>query len=196
MTFPIETTFSTGATLYAIIHNPNGQVWRYDTNVWENYNPAHWAQYAVPLTEQGSSGYYKATYPAAISNVLTTEVIYGQGGGSPVVGDAPPQGIAQTQGANLAAVGGDASAAPKYQAVIAAIVRGTVISGTLTTKTFTTDVVNSELNAYQGRSVVFATGVLSGQGGTITTFNPSTQALAVAAAFTAAPAPGDVFVIV
>lgn len=194
--FLIETISSTGLSLYAVIFNPYSQVWNTTLNSgaggWEVYNSGHWAQYAVPLTEKSGSGYYSAQFPDGIVDILTTEVVYANA--TPTLGDQP-MGIAQSQGVSIAAVAGDSTAASKLQASLASMVRGTVIAGTLTDTAFTTDVVNPEVNAYQGRSVLFATGVLAGQGGVISEFDPGTGKLTVTGAFTAAPAVNDVFVI-
>lgn len=192
----IETIYPTGSSLYAIIHNPNGQVWNKTLNTgaggWENYNSGHWSQYAIAMTEQSGSGYYSVAYPSGISGVLTTEVIYANG--TPTLGDAPV-GIAESQGTNIAAIGGDATAAPKLQRSASSIVTGKVIAGTLTTVAFTTDIINANVNAFQGRSVLFASGTLAGQGGVVSEFDPSTGLVTVTGAFTGAPAIDDEFSI-
>jgi len=197
MRFPIETFVVTGQFPYVIIHHPDGRVWNTTLAAgagdWEAYDSGHWSQYAIPLTEQAGSGYYSATYPAAIGDVLTTEVVYYNE--TPTLGDAPGGGV-NTQGSNVAAVAGDASAPAKLEASLKSMVVGTVIAGTLTTRAFSTDIVNTELNAYRGRSVLFVTGDLAGQGGTIVGFDPDTGVLTVTAAFTAAPAADDALVIV
>lgn len=194
--FLIETISTTGLSLYAIIFNPYGQAWNTTLNAgdggWEVYDSGHWAQYAIALTEKSGSGYYSGQYPDGIEDILTTEVIYANA--APALGDQP-MGIGQSQGVSVAAVAGDATAAPKLQTSLASMVRGAVIAGTLTSTAFTTDVVNIEPNAYQGRSLLFATGVLAGQGGVISEFDPGTGLLTVTAAFTDVPAVDDVFVI-
>ncbi|MES2155454.1 MAG: hypothetical protein V4510_10000 [bacterium] len=197
MPTPIETTGATGLSLYAVSHHPDGRVWNTTLNSglggWEAYNGGHWAQYAIALTEQGTSGYYRGTYPAAISGVLTSEVIYANG--TPTLGDAPYAGPAQSQGANVAAVAGDAAVPAKMQASLSSMVLGAVIAGTLEAAAFTTDVTNSNVNAYAGRSLYFTTGDLAGQGSTITGYDPDSGTITVAGAFTGAPSADDVFII-
>jgi hypothetical protein len=192
----IETIYPTGASPYAVLHNPNGQVWNTTLNAgaggWENYASGHWSQYAIPLTEQAGSGYYSAAYPAAISGVLTTEVIYFNA--VPTLGDAPG-GIAQSQGANIAAVAGDATAPAKLQASLSSMVIGAVVAGTLAADQFTTDVVNANENAYQGLTLKFVTGALAGQGGTIADYDVATGTITLTASFTGAPSLNDIFVI-
>ena len=195
--FPLETFIVTGQFPYVVIHNPDGRVWRTTLNAgaggWAAFDAGHWAQYAIPLTEQAGSGYYRADYPAAIGDVLTTDVVYYNQ--VPEIGDAPGGGT-NSQGVSIAAVAGDASTAAKFQASLSSMVVGAVIAGTLTPIAFTTGVVNANLNAYQGRSLLFTTGVLAGQGATISAFDPGTGRITVSAAFTAAPGVADVFVVV
>ena len=196
MTYLIETFLASGQFPYAVIHHPDGRVWNLTLNAgaggWEAYNSGHWSQYAIALTEQAGSGYYSATYPAAIVDVLTTEVLYLNA--TPTLGDVPAGGT-QTQGVSLAAVFGDASVATKMQTSLASMVRGAVAAGTLTTTSFTTNLTNPSANAYRGRSVLFATGDLAGQGGVISEYDPLTGKLTVTGAFTEAPTVADVFVI-
>lgn len=193
---PLETFTVTGQFPYVVIHHPEGWVWNTTlldgAGDWEPFNGGHWAQYAIPLTEQTGSGYYSAPYPAAIGDVLTTDVVYY--GETPTLGDNPGGGT-NSQGTNIAAIAADAAVPQSLQRSLATMVRGAVIAGTLTTTAFTTDVVNAEVNAFQGRSVLFATGALAGQGGVISAFDPDTGLLTVTGAFTAAPAVDDVFVI-
>jgi hypothetical protein len=81
----IETAFNTGQTLYAHVRSRSGQVW--NGAAFEAYNSANWSTYDIALTEDSSSGYYKATFPAAISASKYTVLIYLQAGGSPTLGD-------------------------------------------------------------------------------------------------------------
>lgn len=195
----VETLQQSLLNLYFIVFNPqNGQAWNTTLNAgaggWEAYDSGHWAQYAIAMTEKAGSGYYVGTYPAGIEDLLTTEVIYVRGGGSPALGDTGI-GIAQSQGVSLRAIAGDAAAGETMQRSVSTMVRGAVIAGTLAVNQFTTDLDNPEENAYVGRALLFATGDLAGQGATITAYDPDTGLVTVAGAFTAAPAATDVFVI-
>lgn len=202
MPLPIETIQATGLSLYVIIINDDpesadlGKVWNTTLNAgaggWEAYNSGNWAQYAVALTEYAGSGYYRGTYPSGIGLTLTTEVIYANG--TPTLGDVP-QGIGQSQGSNICAVGGDGDVAATLQRSLKTMVRGAVIAGTLTNKSFSTDVVNANINAFAGRSILFATGDLAGQGSRIVSYDPDTGVIEVAGPFTGAPSSDDIFII-
>lgn len=196
MLYLVETIGPTGLSLYFIVFNQLGQVWRTTLNAgaggWETYDSGHWAQYVILLTEKAGSGYYSGAYPPNITGYLTTEVIYNNA--VPTLGDAP-YGLGQSQGANVAAVGGIADVAPTLQRSLTSMVRGKVIAGTLTASAFTTDVINTETNAFKGRAIYFASGTLAGQGGIISEFEPITGLITIAGTFTVAPALNDVFVI-
>lgn len=200
LNFVIETIGVSGLSLYVVIFNCiTGQVWNTTLNAgaggWENYNSGHWAQYAIALTEKAGSGYYSGTYPAAIAaaNVLTTEVIYANG--TPTLGDAP-QGIGQSQGVSVRAIAGDAAAGANLQRSASGMVLGAVAAGSLTSSAFTTDLASTTNAAYQGRVILFTSGVLIGQVGNIIAYNGTTRAVTVGGPFTAAPSAADKFVIV
>lgn len=196
MLYRVETIGPTGLSLYFVVFNQIGQAWNTTLNTgaggWETYDSGHWAAYAIAMTEKAGSGYYSGAYPANIIGYLTSEVMYNNA--TPTLGDAP-YGIGQSQGANVAAVAGDADVPASFQRSLATMVRGTIIAGTLTTQAFSTDVENDQLNAFAGRSLYFATGDLAGQGSTVTSYDPDTGIITVAGAFTGAPAADDVFII-
>jgi hypothetical protein len=54
-----------GQTIYAVIHDAAGKYW--NGSSFEVFNSANWATYLNLLTEDGTTGYYKATFPAAIA---------------------------------------------------------------------------------------------------------------------------------
>jgi hypothetical protein len=86
----IELTSATpGSTDYATIHNGAGQYW--NGTSFESFNGANWSNYVSTVTEDRSgavgSGYYKGTFPPAISPGRYTFTFYQQVGGSPAVGD-------------------------------------------------------------------------------------------------------------
>ena len=78
-----------GSTDYATIHNGSGQYW--NGTSFESFNGANWSNYVTALTEDRSSGlgtgYYKASFPAAITAGRYTFTFYQQEGGSPALGD-------------------------------------------------------------------------------------------------------------
>lgn len=70
-----------GLTVYGIVRNSAGAVW--DGSAFSAYNSANWSTYVVALTEQGVTGYYKATFPSAITVGKYSITLHAQGGGSP-----------------------------------------------------------------------------------------------------------------
>lgn len=203
MPYPIETSGPSALSIYAIIVNNDpdsadfGKVWNTTLNAgdggWEVYDSGHWAQYAVALTEYAGSGYYRGTFPEDIGSAMTSEVLYANA--TPTLGDAVYAGPGASQGVSVRAIAADSNAADKLQRSVSSMVLGTVIAGTLGASAFTTDVTNDETNAFQGRSLLFTTGDLAGQGSVITAYDPDTGLITVAGAFTAAPTAADKFVI-
>lgn len=77
-----------GATLYAIIRNSSGEVWNTNSEAFEAYNGSNLGDYDVPMTEQGSSGYFAVDFPTAITEAAEYSVVsYQQAGGSPASTD-------------------------------------------------------------------------------------------------------------
>lgn len=199
MNTPIEVTFQSGATLYAILHNPDGKVWNTSSGAWESYNVANWALYAAALTEQGASGYYRAAYPtdADLDYVLATQVVYAQGGGTPAISDAPGITMGQSQGVSVAAIRMDMSGAENLEKSLSTEVLGVVTSAeAATTTTFTTDLTDSEPDVYPGRLVIFTSGNLFRQLGNITAYSPTNGRITVGGPFTKAPTVADEFILV
>lgn len=197
ITLPIiQAAYTTGATLYAIVRNSlTGQVW--NGSAFEAYNGAHWSTYAIALTEQGSSGFYSVARPAGLAGYLTTECIYQQGGGSPATSDAPPFTIASTGGINVAAISGDAASAPtNLQASLSSEIQGVVSSGTITAKIFPTNLSNTNVGAYQGRIILFISGVASGMAGLIANYTPTLGVITLSGSLAIAPVATDTFIIV
>lgn len=191
---PIDTAYQSGKTLYAIIHNPDGTVWNEVGQAFEAFNVSNWADYAIALTEQGISGYYRADYPAAITDVLTTEVLYSQVGIVPAISDAPPIGLGSSQGTNSAAVGNSVNAALNLQTALDAEVQGEAILGTLSTTQMSTDLASTLDNVYVGRIIVFIDGANAGAAANILSYNGTSKLLT----FTnvpLAPVVGDKFII-
>lgn len=194
MNAPIETTGATDQTLYAIIRRPDGLVWNEQDQGWQAYGDGQWANYAVPLAEQGSSGYYRADFPDAASGYLTTEVVYIQGGGAPAVGDAPA-GIGQSQGTSVAAVGNDVVAAMNMLANLRGMTTGKAVAGTLSRTQVTTDLATGTDNALKGRLILWTSGACLFQSSYIQASETGTQLLTFGA-LTEAPGVDDTFVII
>lgn len=195
----IETLYLSGRNLYVVIH-AGGQVWNKDSAAFENYNQGNWTHYAVPLTEQISSGYYYATYPAGIpAGTLSTDCLYQQNGATPVL-PALPGGDSflsafQSQGANVQNIAGDGTAPINMAAAADVIIpNGVVGSGTITTSSFPTNLTNAHAQSYVGRIIAFTSGVCAGQETNITGYVVTNGVLTVTA-LTNAPSPGDTFVM-
>lgn len=202
MPFPLEVVFQTGFTLYAVIRGVVGgvaKVWNptllSGAGDWQVFNGANWAQYAIPLTEQSTTGYYSAAYPVNITGVLTSETFYQQAGGSPVLTDAPGAGLTRTQGQNVAAIGGDADMPATLQQALVSEQRGVVAAGA-TPSVIPTDLANAQANAYAGRSIVFTSGDAFQCAGRIIAYAVTDGVLTLAAPLPVAPDEDSTFVIV
>lgn len=193
----IETYFNVGATLYVFAHNRlTGQAWNNNTLVWENWNIAHWTQYAIPLTEQTGSGYYTAPRPVGLAGYLVSETIYQQVGGSPASGDAPPQGLIRSAGDNVLAISGDALSAPtNLQSVLKSQTQGAVISGTITVSSIPTNLTETIVGAYQGRVLYMLTGSAAGMAALIANYSPTNGLLTLSGGLAVAPSAADLFII-
>lgn len=79
---------STAGTLYARLMNRSGQVWNTAGLAFETYSAGNYADYDLPMTEQGNSGVYVADFPSSIATAGTYEYfVHRQSGGSPAEGD-------------------------------------------------------------------------------------------------------------
>lgn len=197
---PLELTFNTGSNIYAVIHgvvSGTRQVWNptlaSGAGAWEAYNSAHWAQYAVPLTEQAGSGYYAATYPANISGVITSEAFYNNA--SPTLGDAPVASVSYSQGRNAVALAADVQAAANLEASTISMQKG-IAAGTPTASVIATDLPSTQANTYAGRAVIFTSGAALRCAARIVGYAVTDGVLTLAAPLPVAPAAGDSFVVV
>lgn len=77
-----------GATYAAVLRNSSGEVW--DGGDFAAWDDDDLAGYALPLTEQGASGYATAGFPAAITDAGRYPwTIYDQAGASLALTDTP-----------------------------------------------------------------------------------------------------------
>lgn len=192
----IQTAFSSGVTVYAILRNSlNGQVW--NGGAFEAYNVAHWASYAITLAEQSSSGVYIAARPAGVAGFLVSEAFYQQAGGSPASSDAPPYLLGQSGGVNVAAIAGDASAAPtNLESALKTETQGAVAAGTITAGSFPTNLTNTNAGAYQGLTIRFITGAAAGMAGLIANYTVASGVITLSGSLAVAPSAADLFIIV
>ncbi len=195
MLLPIESVYAvSAATIYAILHNPDGTVWNVTNTAWETYDQTKWAEYAVALTEQAGSYYYRADMPAGSADVIPTTVVYVQSGGSPTLGDVVI-GSAQTSGANIFAVNSDVIAASNFGKAARAEGQGAAIAGTLSFTQMSTNLTNTLSSAYIGRTLLWTSGLLTGVAAGITAYNGATKVLTFTAV-PVAPTATDTFIIV
>lgn len=200
---PLEVAYQTGFNLYAIVRGVVGgtrQVWNPSLNTgaggWEVYNSAHWSQYAIALTEDVSSGYYAAAYPVNIAGaVITSETFYIRAGGSPTLGDVPAANLAHTQGDNMTGVMGDTTASANLQQALISEQTGVAV-GVPTTTIVSTNLTNSQQNAYQGRVCIFTSGPAFQCVARIATYGVTNGVLTFVAPLAIAPNVGDSFIIV
>ena len=73
-------------TLYAHLRDNTGDVW--NGSAFVDYAVGNWTDYDITLTEDGSSGYYKGTFPSTASAGRYTWIVYERTGGTPAAGDA------------------------------------------------------------------------------------------------------------
>jgi hypothetical protein len=195
----IQVVFQSGQTLYTIILNRvTGQVWNPTLNTgaggWEAYNSAHWAQYAVAMTELTGSGIYTADFPTGIADdELTTEAFY-QTSGSPTLGDTPAAGLNPTQGQNIVGVAGNGDVVLTLLQNLKAGLRGAA-AGVPTASVIPTDLTVAQSNALGGRSVIFLDGPAAFCAGRIVSYNTTNGVLTLAAPLAVAPEADDTFVI-
>lgn len=86
----IQVAGETGRTVYALIRDRTGRIWSTSggTGAFEAYATAHYADYPISLTEQGSaSAFYAGTMPAAITPGVYSIQAKRQAGGSPAETD-------------------------------------------------------------------------------------------------------------
>ena len=191
--FPIEAISISGQALYAVSRRADGQVANQVVQAWEAYNPANWALYAIPLTEQSPTGYYRAAYPAWMAGgPLTTEVIYLQGDAAPATSDAP-QGSAQSQGASVQALQGDVDAAANLHDNAAAMSRGAAVAGTLTRTQVSTDLPDMQDGQLVGRIILWTSGGNSLNSSYIT---GSSEGVLDYGPAPSVPAAGDTFLVI
>lgn len=193
---PIEIVYPvSGATLYDIRHNPNGTVFNNNTSSFEAYSQSHWANYAIPMTEQAGSFYYRAVPPAQSTSVICTDIVYVQASTStPTLGDIPIGG-GVAAGANIAAVDTSVPAAMNFGQAAGSEVVGAAVSGTLSVTQMSTNLTNSLNNAYVGRTIIWTSGILTGVAAGITSYNGTTKVLSFTPVSTA-PSATDTFIIV
>lgn len=103
--------------------------------------------------------------------------------------------LAADQAVNATKINGSATAASQLALSAATIVSGAAIAGTLTATQMTTNLTEATDDHYNGRIIVWTSGVLKDQATDITDFTGATKMLTYTAT-TEAPGIGDAFVII
>jgi len=141
------------------------------------------------------------TLPAALSTIDTNvDSILADTGTDGVV-IASGQTVATTTdvtnqvSANVTAISGSSTAADNLEASALRIVSGAAVSGTLSTTQMSTDLTEATNDHYNGRIIIWTSGVLENQATDITDYNGSTKVLTYSAV-TEAPGSGDTFIII
>ena len=68
----IQVISANGDTLYAVIFNSAGNVYSVSGDIFEAWNNANILQYAISMSEQGSSGIFMANFPTTPGVVANT----------------------------------------------------------------------------------------------------------------------------
>lgn len=105
--YTLSTSAPTGSSVYCIIRNASVMPWSVTAGSFTTWVNANYANYAISLTEQGTSGFFSAAVPAGITQVgfLNVEFFIGSvaesnpsngggtffyNGGNPPVPPTPP----------------------------------------------------------------------------------------------------------
>jgi hypothetical protein len=92
-------------------------------------------------------------------------------------------------------IAGDAAAATKLKTALGTEITGAAAAGTLSTTQMTTGLTETRDDQYNGRTLIFTSGVLSGVSTVIQDYNGTSKMLTFTAVATA-PTAGDAFIIV
>jgi len=102
---------------------------------------------------------------------------------------------ATTDTVDVGAIDGSTTAAARLSDSAETMVLGAAITGTLSTTEMSTDLTEATDDHYNGRVIIWTSGVLQDQATNITDYNGTTKALTYTAT-TEAPSNGDTFIIV
>jgi hypothetical protein len=204
---------ATGETLYFTIRNVSRQMWNTaGTPNFETLTVANWADYDVALTESPASSYfYAGTFPAISGNMTAGFYwvdVFKRIGGSPAISDTL---LASYWGywdgttykwwaGDTTHIGGDVDSATRLSLSAKQIIPGTVDTtgfAATTTQFEADDITEATADHYNGRIVIFTSGVLAGQASDITDYSLSSgRGHFTVTALTEAPGNNDTFVIV
>lgn len=142
---------STPANAYVVAIDYAGQFWNVTLSAWEAYNASHWSDYAISISQAGSSIHFFGDFPTTAAALVMCELVaYARVTGTPLITDtllgnwpsfnpitdsdsiaaafwaSMPSGIAQAGGASSITLAATASATNDfYTKMSAVIVAGT-----------------------------------------------------------------------
>lgn len=129
---------TTGRVLYAVVRSFLGTIWNTAETAFEAYDSGNWTEYAVTMTEQGTSGYYAGDMPAVPAGVYPVEVRH-RAGGSPAttdtvagVGPIEWSGTAVVALSTRSATGDQMAVTPGAAEALVAALEASIVDGTLT----------------------------------------------------------------
>jgi hypothetical protein len=148
------------------------------------------AGYTVPLDAAGT----RTALGLAAAN-LDTQLSGIQGDTNDLQARVPATLVAGRMDASLGAINGATTPALNLERSATALYRGAITGASTTTTLVDNGLTQSAANHWQGRVVIFTSGVLALQATVITGFTPATDTLVVTA-LTGAPSVSDQYVIV
>ena len=214
----IEAFSDPSLNLYAMLRSITGTVWHTGSSTWVAWNAPDWANYAIALTEDTSSGFYHAAVPAIGSAQRVTILIYNRLGGAPAAGDqAFGNSTALWDGStwesgwstttrqittmglvtvDVGKINGVAAAASKLSTSASTIITGKAVAGTLTVSQMTTDLAYTVADLLVGRVIYFTSGTLTGRVAAIAGYVVAGGKLTFYNPLPSAPTAGDDFVVI
>lgn len=162
-------------TLYYLLRNSGGEIWNGANAAFENYLPASYADYVIPMTEQGDSGYYAGAMvigsPTGLYQVEIREQTGGAPDANPAVdptagfGTLPWNSTAQSSAfmvSDIQAVAGNAASASELYTMISHYTGGTFtieVCNTVNTVTIVATVTAIATSGISGTSFAVNTGL-------------------------------------
>lgn len=179
---PIEAQYTPGRNLHVVRHNPDGKVWNVTDQEWQVYDNTKWSEYAITMTEQTGSGYYRVGQTIPDLDVNTTDAVYERISPTPTLpsdsGGDVLLGMGQSQGANVMTISESFEAASNLSFSAGSMEQGTVVDDVdNSVSQVKTDLTSTLEDAYRGRVIIFTSGDLIRVAAIIKSFDPDTGIL-------------------
>lgn len=212
----------TGASyIRGVVINDAGEYWNISgTPAFEEYDAGNIDDYGIAAAEDGSTGIYRFTFPsgiplgtytalgldAAAASLAETDfpaVAVGEVawdgtdllGLSGIGSRLPAALVSDRMSADSVAISGSTAAANKLKASAETIETGAATAITLSTTQMSTNLTEVTDDHYNGRIIIWTSGVLIRQATDITNYNGTTKTLTFTAV-TEAPSDANTFIIV